>query len=114
LCLAWDATGDVIVTGSADALRIWNVESGHAVHRMTAGRDERKKETIVWCLAVTKDFTIISGDSRYLKLVHLWRVYQNFPFQSACRQEHALTLHSLLHNLLKFTCAVVSTFLCWV
>jgi U3 small nucleolar RNA-associated protein 4 len=31
---------------------------------MTPGRDERKKETIVWCLAVTKDFTIISGDSR--------------------------------------------------
>lgn len=64
LCLAWDATGDVIVTGSADAVRIWNVESGHAIHRMTPGRDERKKETIVWCLAVTKDFTIISGDSR--------------------------------------------------
>lgn len=64
LCLAWDATGDVIVTGSADAVRIWNVESGHAIHRMTAGRDERKRETIVWCLAVTKDFTVISGDSR--------------------------------------------------
>jgi U3 small nucleolar RNA-associated protein 4 len=31
---------------------------------MTAGRDERKRETIVWCLAVTKDFTVISGDSR--------------------------------------------------
>jgi U3 small nucleolar RNA-associated protein 4 len=64
LCLAWDATGDVIVTGSADAVRIWNVQSGHAIHRMTPGRDERRKETIVWCLAVTKDFTIISGDSR--------------------------------------------------
>ncbi|KDR20318.1 U3 small nucleolar RNA-associated protein 4 homolog [Zootermopsis nevadensis] len=64
LCLAWDATGDVIITGSADAVRIWNVDSGHAIHRMTPGRDERKKETIIWCLAVIKDFTIISGDSR--------------------------------------------------
>jgi U3 small nucleolar RNA-associated protein 4 len=52
------------VTGSVDAVRIWNVQSGHAIHRMTPGRDEGKKETIVWCLAVTKDFTIISGDSR--------------------------------------------------
>jgi WD40 repeat protein len=70
LCLAWDATGDVIVTGSVDAVRIWHVESGHAIHRMTPGRDERKKETIVWCLAVTKDLTIITGDSRYLCLCY--------------------------------------------
>lgn len=31
---------------------------------MTTGRSESNKETIVWCLAVTEDFTIISGDSR--------------------------------------------------
>ncbi|XP_069701427.1 U3 small nucleolar RNA-associated protein 4 homolog isoform X2 [Periplaneta americana] len=64
LCLAWDATGDVIVTGSADAVRIWNVESGHAIHRMKPGRVQSSRETIVWCLAVTRDFTIVSGDSR--------------------------------------------------
>lgn len=31
---------------------------------MSTGRSENNKETIVWCLAVTRDFTIISGDSR--------------------------------------------------
>ncbi|XP_068081121.1 U3 small nucleolar RNA-associated protein 4 homolog [Anabrus simplex] len=64
LCLAWDASGEAIVTGSIDTVRIWNVHKGHAVHRMTTGRNERNRETIVWCLAVTDDFTIISGDSR--------------------------------------------------
>lgn len=31
---------------------------------MSTGRSESNKSTIVWCLAVTSDFTIISGDSR--------------------------------------------------
>jgi U3 small nucleolar RNA-associated protein 4 len=31
---------------------------------MTTGRSEAKKETIVWCLTVTSDMTVISGDSR--------------------------------------------------
>lgn len=31
---------------------------------MMTGRAESNKETIVWCLAITDDFTIISGDSR--------------------------------------------------
>lgn len=64
LCLSWDSSGDFIVTGSVDAVRVWNVKTGHALHKMTTGRDESKQETIVWCLAVTDDFTIISGDSR--------------------------------------------------
>lgn len=66
LCLSWDSSGDFIATGSVDAVRVWNVHTGHALHKMTTGRDEAKKETIVWCLAVTDDFTIISGDSRYV------------------------------------------------
>lgn len=37
---------------------------GHAIHRMTTGRSEANKPTVVWCLEVTSDFTIISGDSR--------------------------------------------------
>ncbi|PSN57688.1 hypothetical protein C0J52_00311 [Blattella germanica] len=40
LCISWDATGDVIVTGSIDAVRVWNVETGHAIYRMTPGRVE--------------------------------------------------------------------------
>jgi len=64
LSLAWDDTGNSIVTGSIDAIRVWNVNTGHAVHKMTTGRTNKNKETIVWCLAITSDFTIISGDSR--------------------------------------------------
>lgn len=64
LCLVWDSTGEKLVTGSVDAVRIWNVNSGHAIHKMTTGRSMTNRETIVWCLAVTDDFTIISGDSR--------------------------------------------------
>lgn len=64
LCLSWDSSGDFIATGSVDAVRIWNVHTGHALHKMTTGRDQAKKETIVWCIAITDDFTVISGDSR--------------------------------------------------
>lgn len=63
-CICWDATGNFIVTGSVDTVRVWNVKTGQAVHRMTTGRSQNKKETIVWSLAVTNDFTIITGDSR--------------------------------------------------
>lgn len=31
---------------------------------MSTGRSESNKPTIVWCLEITGDFTIISGDSR--------------------------------------------------
>ncbi|XP_055606900.1 U3 small nucleolar RNA-associated protein 4 homolog [Uranotaenia lowii] len=64
VCLKFDYSGDFIVTGSADAVRVWNVKKGHAVHKMTTGRTQRDKETIVWNLLVLKDFTIVSGDSR--------------------------------------------------
>ncbi|KAG8285601.1 U3 small nucleolar RNA-associated protein 4 [Homalodisca vitripennis] len=64
MCLAWEATGDRIVTGSEDAVRIWNVKTGHAIHKMTTGRAMTSRPTIVWCVTVTDDFTIITGDSR--------------------------------------------------
>ncbi|XP_022256210.1 U3 small nucleolar RNA-associated protein 4 homolog [Limulus polyphemus] len=54
LCLAWHESGDVLVTGSIDAIRIWNVQTGHAKDRILVGRLERNTETIVWCLAVTR------------------------------------------------------------
>lgn len=64
LSIAWHPTEDLIVTGGVDNIRIWSINSGHAVQRLTLGRQEKNKETIVWCVAVTSDFTIISGDSR--------------------------------------------------
>lgn len=52
------------MSGGIDAIRIWNVKSGHALHKLSTGRSNADKETIVWCLQITSDFTIISGDSR--------------------------------------------------
>lgn len=63
LCLAWHKDGDIIVTGSSDLIRIWNVKSGHVIDRISVGRMQKNRETLVWCLTVTSDFTIISGDS---------------------------------------------------
>ena len=45
LSLCWHSSGEFIVTGSSDAIRVWNVETGHAVNRMSPGRSERNK---VW------------------------------------------------------------------
>ncbi|XP_014231518.1 U3 small nucleolar RNA-associated protein 4 homolog [Trichogramma pretiosum] len=63
LCLKWDLTGGMIFTGSQDSIRVWNATSGHAIHKMIVPRKERK-ETIVWCLEVTNENMIVSGDSR--------------------------------------------------
>ncbi|XP_074029648.1 UTP4 small subunit processome component l(3)72Dn [Leptinotarsa decemlineata] len=64
MCLKFSYNGKFVVSGSIDAIRIWDVQSGHAIHKMTTGRSETNKPTIVWCVEVTEDFTIISGDSR--------------------------------------------------
>lgn len=63
LCIKWDNTGEMIYTGSTDTIRVWNIMSGHAIHKMTTSRSNVRKDTIVWCLAVTDDNVIISGDS---------------------------------------------------
>ncbi|XP_012266605.2 U3 small nucleolar RNA-associated protein 4 homolog [Athalia rosae] len=64
LCIRWDITEQMIFTGSIDTIRVWNAISGHAVHRMTTSRKVTSKETIVWCLAVTDENIVVSGDSR--------------------------------------------------
>ncbi|XP_058838424.1 U3 small nucleolar RNA-associated protein 4 homolog [Topomyia yanbarensis] len=64
VCVRFDYSGDFLVTGSADAVRVWNLKKGHAIHKMTTGRSHRDNETIVWDVLVLKDFTIVSGDSR--------------------------------------------------
>jgi len=64
LCLAWHSDCRHIVTGSTDTIRVWDTHTRHPTARMTTGRVEKAKETIVWCVAVTEDFTVISGDSR--------------------------------------------------
>jgi U3 small nucleolar RNA-associated protein 4 len=64
LSIAWHKDEDILVTGGLDNIRIWDVESGHVTQRIALGRKERNKETLVWCLAITSDYQIISGDSR--------------------------------------------------
>lgn len=64
ICCKFDHTGDILVTGSIDAVRIFDVKTGHVLHRMATGRAQKNKETIVWSLAVLKNLNIISGDSR--------------------------------------------------
>lgn len=63
LCLAWSKDGATIVTGLADTIGIWSVETGKLVDRISVGRLQKQKETIVWSIALTSDFTIITGDS---------------------------------------------------
>ncbi|XP_023334563.1 U3 small nucleolar RNA-associated protein 4 homolog, partial [Eurytemora carolleeae] len=64
LCLSWNPEGTHLVTGSIDTIRVWDANTGHPTARMTTGRVERNKETIVWAVVVTSDMTVISGDSR--------------------------------------------------
>ena len=64
LCASWHPDNVHIATGSTDTVRLWNIETGHPTARMVTGRSERNKETIVWCVRVTSDMTVISGDSR--------------------------------------------------
>lgn len=54
LSIAWNTSLEVILTGGVDNMRLWSVKSGHAVQRMTLGRVEKSKETIVWCVAILR------------------------------------------------------------
>ncbi|XP_013146935.1 PREDICTED: cirhin [Papilio polytes] len=62
MCCKFDKTGKVLVTGSINTIRVWNVETGHATCRISVSR--RGNEMIVWCLAVLSDNVVVSGDSQ--------------------------------------------------
>lgn len=64
LCCKFDKTGNYLVTGSVDVLRVWDVNSGHVIHKLTTGRTEKKKETVIWSILVLDDLQIASADSR--------------------------------------------------
>jgi hypothetical protein len=40
ICCKFDHTGQFLVTGSLDTVRVWNIENGHAIHKMSTGRSE--------------------------------------------------------------------------
>lgn len=64
LCCKFDHSGEFVATGSADTIRLWQLKTGHAIYKMTVGRNEAKKETIVWSIQVLKELVIVAGDSR--------------------------------------------------
>ena len=43
----------MIATGGIDNIRVWNANTGHVLQRISLGRIEKNKETLVWCLAIT-------------------------------------------------------------
>ncbi|XP_076059964.1 UTP4 small subunit processome component l(3)72Dn [Oratosquilla oratoria] len=63
LSIAWHENGEYLVTGSVDVVRLWSLSKGQ-ISRFAVGRTSRKKETIVWCVSILPDMTIITGDSR--------------------------------------------------
>ncbi|KAI8324771.1 WD40 repeat-like protein [Martensiomyces pterosporus] len=64
LSVAWSPSDETIVTGSADSsVRVWDANSGRMITRMTVPR-EGKDQTLLWAVAVLRDGTIVSGDSR--------------------------------------------------
>lgn len=64
ICCKFSDAGDKLVSGSLDAVKVWNIQTGQVVHKMSTGRADPNQETIVWCVDILDDFTIVSGDSR--------------------------------------------------
>lgn len=68
LCCKFNETSSILVTGSVNTIRVWNVETGHATTRISVSR--RGKEVIVWSLVTLENNIIASGDS--LGRLTLW------------------------------------------
>lgn len=64
ICCKFNDAGDKLVSGSLDAVKIWNIQTGQVIHKMSTGRADPNQETIVWCVDILNDFTVVSGDSR--------------------------------------------------
>lgn len=64
ICCKFNDAGDKLVSGSIDAVKVWNVRTGQVIHKMSTGRTDPNQETIVWCIDVLNNFTIVTGDSR--------------------------------------------------
>lgn len=54
LSIDWHISGEVIVTGGIDNIRLWCADSGNAIQRITIARQSAQKETIVWAIAILK------------------------------------------------------------
>ncbi|XP_078526337.1 U3 small nucleolar RNA-associated protein 4 homolog [Lissotriton helveticus] len=66
LSLSWLPSGTHIAAGSIDAIRIFDVKSGHAVQRILVDRNRatsHNRECLVWSLAFLSNGEIVSADS---------------------------------------------------
>ncbi|XP_060110076.1 U3 small nucleolar RNA-associated protein 4 homolog [Heteronotia binoei] len=64
--LFWHASGAKIAAGSIDVIRVFNVQSGRAVHRLLVDRrltGAHNRECVVWSVVFLSDGTIVSADS---------------------------------------------------
>ncbi|XP_067276363.1 U3 small nucleolar RNA-associated protein 4 homolog [Pseudorasbora parva] len=71
--LSWHPSGSKIAAGMMDMIHVFNVETGHSIHRMLADRGIgvcRSKECVVWSVVYLSDGTIITGDS--VGMVKMW------------------------------------------
>ena len=61
-----------MISGSLDTIRVWDAVSGHPILRMSTGRIEKKRATIVWSVAIlVKQFSNSTINHTKLKLVAL-------------------------------------------
>jgi len=63
MSIDWHESGDIIVTGGLDNIRLWSVDSGNALQRITIARQSPDKSTIVWSVAILKVLPTISSFS---------------------------------------------------
>lgn len=54
LSLDWYCDGEIVVTGGVDVIRLWSVETGQALLRITIARQSADKQTIVWAVKILK------------------------------------------------------------
>ncbi|KAG9338119.1 hypothetical protein JZ751_027090 [Albula glossodonta] len=65
MSLSWHKSGAQIAAGMLDMIRVFDVKSGHTVHRMLVDRGAgvRRRKCVVWSVVFLSDHTIISSDS---------------------------------------------------
>ncbi|XP_069575492.1 U3 small nucleolar RNA-associated protein 4 homolog [Brachyistius frenatus] len=66
LSLSWHPSGSLIAAGMMDMIRIFDVETGRATHRLLVERGvgtSRSREVVVWSVLFLSDHTVVSGDS---------------------------------------------------
>ncbi|XP_061715141.1 U3 small nucleolar RNA-associated protein 4 homolog [Cydia pomonella] len=63
MCCKFDKTGNFLITGSLNSIRVWNTETGHAITKISVSGSQRTNDVIIWSLAVLSENIIASGDS---------------------------------------------------